>query len=371
MNYSFSLPTSIDFGVGKRAKVAEYAKQYGSKTLLISGASALKNSLAKDIKEQLEKYDIELVDHLIVTADPSVEDVQKIIAKIARWQPNSLIAAGGGSVIDAAKAASVLHKEVDIGKWVGKTVDSSMTEIPLIVIPTTAGTGSEVTKAAIIKDLNRNLKSGIRGQQLYPKVAILDPYVLTTMPLAVMQETLFDAFTHLFETFLVRRAQPITESFSKQGLQMFATLMRNNQLNLSEIEFRTNIQQISLLGGINVGMAGSCLPHRLQQAMGSVSHVKCSHGRGLSVVYRAWLKQVYPFAQEKIDAVMALFEVSQPGDLIAKIQTWLSMPTCLGEMGYQQQHIPIFCEAISGDVNNDPIKNITQAMIEEIYLDAL
>jgi alcohol dehydrogenase class IV len=296
--------------------------------------------------------------------------VDQITASARRESVDCIIAIGGGSALDAGKAASVLHREPSCAPWVGKNAPQNYAKIPLIAIPTTAGTGSEVTKGAIITDLKRQFKSGIRGRGLYPDIALVDPELIASMPAHVKNETVFDAFTHLFETLITRKSSPINQSLSLQGLGYLARSLKQQALALDDGELREALSLAALMGGINIGSAGSCLPHRLQQAMGSVKTVDCSHGRGLSCVYRAWGRRVYPFARPRIDQVLALFGQDSLEALIDLVQTRLQMPVRLRDVGYARESIERFCQSISGAIDNDPIAEITPELIREIYRDA-
>ncbi|CAM4047782.1 iron-containing alcohol dehydrogenase family protein [Pseudoalteromonas byunsanensis] len=371
MNYAFHLPTKIEFGSGSIKKLGKHVLEYGHSAVLVTGQSALSNGHVELVQQLLELESGRLEGHILVSADPDCTQVANIVAAIKSAKPDVIIALGGGSVIDAAKAAAALHQQPSVNDWVGKTLLESMRSIPLIAIPTTAGTGSEVTKGAIIYDEVRHFKSGIRGEQLYPKAALIDPDLIITMPQRVMQETLFDAFTHLFETYMTRRSTPLAKSLSLSGLTLLADLLKQPELSLSNPAHRDAVMQIALFGGINIGAVGSCLPHRLQQAMPPISSHKVSHGCGLSSVYRAWIEEVTPYVGELKTPILKLFERNSLADIIAFVQAKLDMPTSLSAVGYSEQHIAQMCRAISGDLSNDPIESVTEPLIERIYNNAL
>ena len=371
MKFEFMVPTRVVFGAGVVEQAGEHAQRLGQRVCLVHGRSSARSGLLDSVVRSLNDAGLSVGTPVDVSADPTVDDVARIAATINDERLNVILAVGGGSVMDAAKAAAVLFSVTDIAAFVGKTVDESMRALPVLAVPTTAGTGSEVTKGAIITDKARGFKSGVRGTQLYPKVALIDPDVIQTMPPHVMEETLFDAFTHLFETFLGHKAQPITEALSLHGLRLIADLVTDESLNLDRLACREKLMTAALLGGINVGLASSCLPHRLQQAMGAVPEIKCSHGRGLSSVYRAWLGQVAAHAPDKLQQLTRVFGVSEPLGILNVMQEGLNMPTSLSDVGYTRQHIPQLCDSISGDLSNDPIPQIGRPLVAQVFEHAL
>ncbi len=370
MNFTFELPSNIHFASGGINQLHSHLSAFGNKALIVGGNSLNTQGWRQVIEHQLELAEVQLSEVVLVPKDPTHEHVDRIISVVRETSPSCIIAIGGGSVLDAGKAASVLHREQSSADWVGKNAPKNYAKIPLIAIPTTAGTGSEVTKGAIITDLNRQFKSGIRGASLYPDIALIDPNLIESMPDSVKNETVFDAFTHLLETLITRKSSPINRSLSLQGLSYLARSFQHEGLPLSDSNLREALSVAALLGGINIGSAGSCLPHRMQQAMGAVKTIDCSHGRGLSCVYRAWSRRVYPYARAEIDLVLELFAQDSLENLIGYVQTVLDLPTQLSEIGYQRDMIDLFCQSISGDIANDPIEPVSLELIREIYHDA-
>ena len=279
-----------------------------------------------------------------------------------------VIGVGGGSALDAAKAVAVgVNDEYDtIRNLIGKTLPPSNKSLPIIAVPTTAGTGSEVSKGAIIIDTVRQFKSGIRGDDLFPKVAIIDPELTSSMPIKVARETGFDALTHAIETCVARRSSSVSEPFSNRALHI---LSRNLPLLISEK--RTALMEdelcvAALLGGINVANCGTCIPHRLQQAIGSLPHVHASHGQGLAILYPSWLSLAYPFAQDKFNHIAEIFHGSNIISIIDELCSDLKIKARLRDFGVTQNDIPEILKNVSGAVENDPIDDINTKMLRSI-----
>ena len=232
-------------------------------------------------------------------------------------------------------------------------------------IPTTAGSGAEVTRGAIITDESRGLKSGIRGNDVQPEIAICDPDLLQTMPEAVFADTAFDTFTHLVETAVVRKATPISRALSHTGLEHLRIVF-DQPIDLNNAEMRHNLCLAALLGGINIGTASSALPHRIQQAMGSVEDIACSHGRGLALVYRAWLSRAQPAAAEEFKSISRIFGFNTIVDTFDALVERLALPSTLGAVGFGSAHIPIILGNVTGDMANDPMPGVGIHTISDI-----
>ena len=145
-----------------------------------------------------------------------------------------------------------------IEPFIGTQLKQDKKSLPLVAIPTTAGTGSEVTKGAIITDDTKNFKSGVRGEQIFPKIAIIDPKLSLTMPDSVAATTGFDTFTHLFEIYLAKKSNNFTDMISIAGLELIMTALPESLKSPADISLREKISYAALLGGINVGNASTC-----------------------------------------------------------------------------------------------------------------
>ena len=260
----------------------------------------------------------------------------------------------------------------NIEDFIGKEIPENKLSLPVVAIPTTSGTGSEVTKGAIITDETKNFKSGVRGTQVFPKIAIVDPVLSLTMPTEVTAITGFDAFTHLFESYIAMKSNIFTDDLSLQGLKIIIESLPNSLKHPNDLKFRSLNSYAALLGGINVGNASTCLPHRLQQAMGSVTNIQQPHAMGLASIYPAWLKEVYDYRFEKIENLKKFINVnSKKFDFILNFIGEIKLTNKLSTYGVTKNNINTFIKNISGNIDNDPIKNKNDELYERIYLYAL
>ena len=307
-----------------------------------------------------------------ISSDAKSNEINDAISLIKKKKVDFVIGLGGGSAIDASKAIAVGINFKNVEEIIGKNVSDDLKCLPIVAIPTTAGTGSEVSKGSIITDIKKNFKSGIRGNNLFPKIAIIDPTFSLTMPDELLAETGFDAFTHLFESYLAKKSNPITENFSEKGLSIIMKYLPMSLKNKKDLIIKERVCLAALMGGINVANASSCLPHRLQQAMGSIQEVSHPHARGLACVYPSWLEEEYKFSKKKIEIFKKKIGIKgQKYHFINDFMNKIKVNNTLSEYGVIENHISIFLKNISGNLQNDPIKNIDDKLIKKIYFKSL
>jgi alcohol dehydrogenase class IV len=372
MLFNFNSPTDIYFGQGYFSKTAEITNNIGTNPLIVCGRNSMrKNKYIEQISNNFSKSKKNFFLYENISPDAKSNEINEAISIVKKNKNDFIIGLGGGSVIDAAKAIAVGVCYSNIEEIIGKTVEASSKHLPIVAIPTTSGTGSEVSKGSIITDINKNFKSGIRGNSLFPKIAIIDPIFSLTLPNNILAETGFDAFTHLFESYLAKKSNPITEKFSEEGISLILKYLPLS-LKKKNLEIKEKICFAALIGGINVANASTCLPHRLQQAMGSVKEVSHPHARGLACVYPSWLKEEYKYSFKKINKLKKNLKInSGKFDFILDFMNKIKVNNCLTDYSVKNEHIDIFINNISGNLENDPIKKIDNNLIKKIYLNSL
>jgi alcohol dehydrogenase class IV len=223
-NFSIARLPRIEFGAGAIAKLPQLVAQYGRRVLLISGAATLQRSPAwPAVEAAFGENGTELL-HESVSGEPSPQIVDDIAGRYRGREIDVVAGIGGGSVLDAAKAVSGLlrinHSVMDFLEGVGPELPYQGPSTPFIAIPTTAGTGSEATKNAVLSIAGRNgFKKSFRDEQLVPAWALVDPDLLATCPQALIAADGMDALTQLMESFVSTRANPMTDALAWSGLR--------------------------------------------------------------------------------------------------------------------------------------------------------
>lgn len=275
---TFFCPTRIYVGVGAHEKISEVLGSLGAQRIFIAADRAL---LASDIlgriRDSLDARSIAHATFSDIEPDPSDTTVDKAFAACRDHGATAILALGGGSTIDVAKAVGILSTNGGrIHDYEGIEVYTRK-PLPLIAIPTTAGTGSEVSGSCVITDTTRHLKMSIRHAALNPaKVAILDPLALTTMPAHVAMHSGMDAFVHAFESFISRNANPFTDALNLQAIELLAGNIRAFVADRSNLEAGTAMLTGSALAGMAFGLTGLGNVHCLARFVGAYFHL--SHG---------------------------------------------------------------------------------------------
>lgn len=225
--YNFTVPQDIVFGEGSIKKLPEILNKCGAKKILIiSGPHLKKMGAVKKIEDTAAENGIECKDFCDVEGNPSTETVVKAVNAYNEMGAEAIIAFGGGSPMDVAKAVGV------IVKYGGKITDYEGGGkvpgeiVPLIAIPTTAGTGSEVTAFSVITDHSRNYKLTVFSYNIIPKYAILDPEFLYSLPASIAAATGLDAFVHALESYLSRAASPFSDAMAEKAMELIGGNIR-------------------------------------------------------------------------------------------------------------------------------------------------
>lgn len=375
MKLQYYLPTKIVFGRGSISRLSELLLEYSDKdtVLIVSGKNAAKKHGYLDrIGGYSEKAGWNTLVFDEVSPNPKSKEINKAIKKIRKKDGkiicDLIIGLGGGSAIDAAKAISAGLYYNSIEEIIGKTVTQA--RLPVIAIPMTAGSGAEVTQGAIITDTKIKLKSGIRGTALFPKVAIVDPELMLTLPTKVTAETGFDALTHAIESYVAKKANIITDLYAEKAIKLIAYNLERTIKDGSDIDARERMSLAALFGGMNIANASSCLPHRLQQAMGSI--VDCSHGGGLAAVYPSWVRHAYPYAKEKFDNIAKILGNDDFEKGLIDFMKRIGVDYKLKDLGIQKKQIKKFVNKVSGNLENDPmpLEIIDKKLMTKIYEDS-
>lgn len=275
---SYFCPTKIFMGVDSHLKIKEIVQQMGCKRLFIAlDAALLKSDFFTGIKTLLQEAGVDIAVFTEIEPDPSAHTVDKAFAVCVQHQATVLLAIGGGSTMDVAKAVGILatnggriHDYEGIEKF-------STPPLPLIAIPTTAGTGSEVSGSCVISDTDKNLKMSIRHASLNPAtIAILDPKALCSLPAHVAAHSGIDAFVHAFESYISLQANLITDAINIQAIELIANNIRAFVSDRTNLHAGLNMLCGSALAGMTFGQTGLGNVHCMARFVGANYHL--SHG---------------------------------------------------------------------------------------------
>lgn len=273
-SYVFRCPGTIHFGAGAAEKIGPEALRLGIKKPLIVTDSFLADSGSIDgVKKSLRDAGLNFEIYPGVNQEPTLSHINECMEILNKCQCDTLIGCGGGSPIDVAKAIAILAtNKGKIQDYMGLN-KVPKEGLPIIAIPTTAGTGSEATAVTIITDTERDIKMLIISDHLMPKIAIVDPELTLGMPKSLTAATGLDALTHAIEAYVSQKAQPMTDILALEAIQL---IYKNLPLAWSEpsnLEARTK----TMLGALEAGMAFSnssvALVHGMSRPVGALFHI--------------------------------------------------------------------------------------------------
>ena len=250
MNFNFSTASQIIFGTGTVAKVPELVAGFGKRIFLVTG----KNSThSNPLAESLSSLKFE-TPTFQVEKEPTTTIIDEGVKLARKYRCDVIIGIGGGSVIDTAKAIAALTPNagelLDYLEVIGKGKKLVVEPLPFIAIPTTSGTGAEVTKNAVIHSPGHKVKVSLRSQLMFANVAVIDPELALSMPPEVSATSGMDALTHLLETFVSRYSDPFIDHFCREGMLRISKSLVKACTNGTDLEAREDMSMASLLGGI-------------------------------------------------------------------------------------------------------------------------
>jgi len=312
-------PTKIHFGEGSIQQVGEVVKKYAKKTLLIIGKGSInKSGMLDRVLRSLEKNSVSYKMVEGVEPNPSKETVYRIVYHLLAGDYNCLLAAGGGSVIDSAKAAGILGtlKEGELDDYFGVGMVSKKVKkiMNLIAVPTTSGTGSELTKFSVITDISLHVKKMISDMAIVPIEAIVDPELTYSCGNHVSMVTGLDTLTHLMEGYFNNVEDGIDPEANHRALiglklvlESLPRVLRNGQ----DREARRKMSLASTLGGSVLFYKQAGLPHLNSFSWANVM----DHGEAVAVMLPYYTAYYAPNISEKIKNVAALMGIEESGNM--------------------------------------------------------
>jgi alcohol dehydrogenase class IV len=276
MRFEFSTANQIRFGAGIINTLGTEAARLGKRALLVLNCPGADSSA---VKFQLDQAGI-IYFHIDVCEEPTIDFVSQGLEKARSENCDLVISFGGGSAIDTGKAIAVMLANpgelIDYLEIVGKGYSISKLAKPFIAIPTTAGTGSEVTKNAVIAVPEKEIKVSLRSPFMLPQLALVDPELTYSLPPSVTASTGMDALTQVIEPFVSKKANGMVDLYCREGMTKAARSLRRAFLNGNDIQAREDMALTSLLGGLSLANAGLGAAHGFAAPIGGM--FKAPHG---------------------------------------------------------------------------------------------
>lgn len=378
----FRTAETLVTGSGSISKIGEEAKKLNAtKVIIITDKVIRQTGLLSKVINPLEEAGLatDIIDDVV--PEPPFENLEQMITQIEGKGYDLLVGVGGGSALDIAKVLSImLTNQEDVRDLVGieKVKNPG---VPTILVPTTSGTGSEVTYNAIFTDIRDKVKKGIVSPYLLPKVAIVDPELTLTVPPSVTAATGMDALVHAVESYTAIRAGELTDGIALQAIKLISRSLRKAVYNGKDLKAREDMAMGSLLAGISLGNAGVGAVHALAYPLGG--KFKVPHGVANSLLLPFVMKynavaDLEKFAEvakamgENVEGLSLREAADRAVQALAQLSKDVGIPSSLKEVGVTASDISDLAEEASKIdrlLNNNP-RWLTVKEIKKIYEEA-
>lgn len=289
-NFAFQAPKQIVFGEGVYRRIGEIINFHkGTKVFLITDPGIAKAGLLDKLREAIEAAGFECGVYDSVIPEPPVDSVKEIAEIVQKGRYDILVGFGGGSSLDVTKVVSVLQTNDDsIDEMVG-IGNVKQPGIPTILVPTTAGTGSEVTQIAILSFPEESTKKGIVSPYLFASTALVDPSFTYSLPPHITANTGMDALVHAIEAFICLKANNVSNIFALDAIELIAGNLRSAVHNGQDKQARYNMSLGSLEAGLAFSNASCAAVHALAYPLGATFHLP--HGLSNTIMLKSVMEQ--------------------------------------------------------------------------------
>ena len=369
-------PPRIVFGNGCAPQCAEFLAQRGVKRALLVSSTPVLPTLGA-VTDALKKSDVGFVTSPPVDREPTQELFEKILAFARAEKIDGVLAIGGGSAIDVAKlVAALVHGKQTTAEVFGINLLRGR-DLTLVCLPTTAGTGAEVSPNAILLDETDELKKGVVSPHLVPDAAFVDPLLTVSVPPPVTAATGLDALTHCIEAYANKFAHPIVDTYALQGIRLIAANLARAVRNGNDLEARAALALGSLYGGLCLGPVNTAAVHALAYPLGGKFHI--AHGVSNALLLPHVLRFNFSAAPERYAEIAAALGVARNGsalttaehgvEFLSQLSRECGVPQKLSELNIPRAEIPgmaVSAMKVARLLKNN-LRELTEADAARIY----
>ncbi len=372
--FSFHSPTEIRFGVGTLDQLqTEMPGRGWRKALVVTDRGVRSSGLLERLEETLKASEVDARVYDGVLPNPTVQIVHEAYELAQKFEPDVLIGFGGGSSLDTAKIVNILksHGGHALDYEGGETVPGPCG--PLIAIPTTAGTGSEVTIFAVVSDPKRHIKLTIASKNILPTLAIVDPKLTLTMPISLTAATGLDAFTHAVEAMTSIASQPLIDLMCLESLKTIYENLPKVCRHSNDLDARSSMSYASLIGGLAISNSFVGAAHSIAHALGGIYDLP--HGICCALALPAAMEFNLDYKREKYEKIAQALGANSAELGIERIRHFIysiKVPSKLREMGVREADVSRIAQAAMADgstlFNPRPLsEHDMRELVERIY----
>jgi alcohol dehydrogenase class IV len=380
MAYQFSLPGRTIFGDNALESSEAIIKGFGIKPFIVTGKIVTKMGIVNQLTDILFKWGMDFQIFNDITGEPTDIMIEAGVDAYKKSGCDMLIAIGGGSPLDSAKAiAAMTTLKGSIADYMGVEIKGKFP--PMVMIPTTAGTGSEATKFTIITDTNKGIKMLLKGEALLPDLAIIDSEFTLTSPKSITAATGMDALTHAVEAYTSRKGNTLTDVYALSAIKRIFTYLPVAYQDGANKKAREEMSIAAFEAGVCINNASVTLVHGMSRPIGALFHVP--HGISNAMLITECLSYVVDGCYERFGAIAKTIGVAKEGDSdmdatqsflreLKKLCRICEIPSLL-EYGVKKEEFDDVVDKMAGDAMasgspSNTIKEITKQDLLDIYL---
>jgi alcohol dehydrogenase class IV len=389
LRFDFLAAPHVLFGWGRRSEVGQLAASLGDRAFLVSGSRALeRQGTIEEICASVQRAGVAVIPLARVSREPDVADVDRAVEALLEHdcrQGDLVLAIGGGSAIDLGKAVAALATNrqgdsvADFLEGAGRGLKIESPPLPLLAMPTTAGTGSEATKNAVISSSSPKYKKSLRSDLMIPRAVLIDPELTVGLPPNVSAHTGMDAITQLIESYLSRRAQPIPQALALDGLARALPAIERAVTDVENRPAREAMAYAAFLSGMALANSGLGFAHGVAAALGI--HCGVPHGLACAVMLPTALRVNREVRRAELSQLWSLVDgqsrLSEPEaadrfiDHVEGITRRIGIPAKLSDLGVEPSLIPALVQSSRGNsmdgnpraVSDEELAGLLSAML--------
>ena len=366
--YKFTTASEIVFGCGSLEKLGALVPNV-ERVLLVAGSSAAKNHLTERIVKLLAPREVEVV--ASVKPEPTIQQVDQIRQIFRDFRAEAVVAVGGGSALDVGKVvAAAGMSEVPTAEYFYNRAVMPEKGVFMAALPTTAGTGAEVTPNGVFSDELTNIKQSIRGGTILPRLALVDPELTISCPASVTAASGLDALTQGIESYIARNANHTTGALAMQGVRLIDRSIEKACADGADKAARSDMSEGTMLGAIAFAVSGLGAVHGLAHPLGAKLHLP--HGLVCGILLPVVLKWNLPVCREKLTELCEFLKLESPEALIARVEALLEkfqIDRHLSAYGLQESDLAwIVKNSRSGSMRANP-RELSDEDLKQILLE--
>ena len=338
IEFSYCMPSRIVLGRGSTGRISEYVQ--GNRVLIVCDPFMEKCGKAQEVAAQMPECEVALFSG--IEPNPSCESVDAATEAARRHGATTVVGIGGGSALDVSKIVACLATQEGsiYDYYAGGTRKLGKRTVRLICIPTTSGTGSEVTNVGVYTNSRTHIKMPFVTQEFWPDVALLDPELTFTLPPSVTASTGMDAFCHAIESYWNKGSQPISDALAVEAMRLILKYIKKAYDDGADIEAREQMQMASLLAGIAFSQTRTTGIHALSFPL--TTEYGASHGTACSITLPAFIRVVKEGAKAKMAALcgaLGYADTDEMAEAIEALMVSMNMPVRLSQIGVKEEEL--------------------------------